>query len=244
MTCRDLFLSDVHLDERSSGRRRALVQLLDRHARGATRLFILGDLFNAWIGRKQLGDADVVEVCDAIARATAAGVETHFVAGNRDFYGLAALAERTGMVTHARGFAVDSFGSRIWVCHGHELYAGDRRTHMAQAVTHSRPVEWLFQRLPAGLTRFLARGYQNHSGRVVRHKSRSMLAVSDQTVLALFRAGHQAVVCGHTHRLAHVTYRLPCGRGHLYGLGSWDTQPHFLRHGPDGWHFHEFVATP
>ena len=238
MTAPDLFLSDLHLDERSADRQAALVRLLDRHGRHARRVFILGDLFNAWIGRKQLDEPYVVEAAEAVRRLTGCGVEVHFVAGNRDFYGLKALGRRTGMVTHKTGFAVDSFGARVWVCHGHSLYVHDRPTHMAQRITHSAPVEWLFQALPARLSTFLARGYKNHSGRVVRHKSPQMLSISDEAVTALFTAGHEAIVCGHTHRLAHTVYRWDGREGHLWNLGSWEDAPHFLRHGPNGWHFH------
>jgi len=225
VTAEDLFLSDLHLDERTPDRLAALVRLLERHGRRARRLYILGDLFDAWIGRKQLRAPYVARAADAIGSAADAGVEIHFVAGNRDFYGLDALGRRAGMVTHKRGFSVESFGRRLWVCHGHELLVHDRRTHMAQRVTHSAPVEWLFQALPARLSTFLARGYRNHSGRVVRHKTRRMLATADEAVLPLFEAGHHAIVCGHTHRPAHTVYRWDGREGHLWTLGAWADGP-------------------
>lgn len=234
----DLFISDVHLSHRSADRQAALAGFLRRQARGASRLFILGDLFNAWIGRKQLAEPYVAETADRLLELTRGGVEVHFVAGNRDFYGLAAIARRTGMVTHKSGFTVESLGRKVWVCHGHELYAHDRRTHLAQAVTHSRPVEFLFQSLPAKLATFLARGYENHSSRVVRHKTRRELTIPETTLVELFEAGHDDVICGHTHRLVHATYRWDGREGHLWNLGSWQDEPHFLRHGQDGWHFH------
>jgi UDP-2,3-diacylglucosamine hydrolase len=234
----DLFISDLHLDERTADRQAVMERFLRRHASRAARLFILGDLFNAWIGRKQLDDPHVAELLQAIRRATQAGVEVHFVAGNRDFYGLNELAARSGMVTHRRGFAVDSLGQRVWVCHGHDLCLGDRRTRSAQAVTHARPVEWIFQALPAGLTRFLAQGYKNHSARVVHHKERRDIQIADRALAELFDQGCQIVVCGHTHHLEHWLCRSGDRLGHVYNLGCWDRGPHFLRHGADGWHFH------
>jgi UDP-2,3-diacylglucosamine hydrolase len=239
----DLFISDLHLDAGADPRRAALVRFLDRHGSRAGRLFVLGDLFNVWIGRKQLGQKDVAEVTAAIRRLTASGVEVYFVAGNRDFYGLRHLARATGMTTHPRGFATESFGQRVWVCHGHDLFVHDRRTHMAQRVTHSWPVEWLFQGLPAPLAMFMARGYKNHSLRVVRHKSRRMLSIGDEAVLGIFEAGYRSIVCGHTHRLAHTIYRWPGGEGHLWNLGAWDQGPHFLRRDRDGWHFHHLESV-
>jgi UDP-2,3-diacylglucosamine hydrolase len=234
----DLFISDVHLSRDSADRAAALAALLERHARRASRLFILGDLFNAWIGRKQLAAPYVAATADRLRVLTQSGVETHFIAGNRDFYGLEAIAQRTGMVTHKAGFTVESFGRRVWLCHGHELYANDSRTHLAQAITHSRPVEALFQSLPTRLATFLAQGYESHSSRAVRYKTRRELSIGDETLRRIFDAGHDDLVCGHTHRLVHVTCRWDGGEGHLWNLGSWQDGPHFLRHGPDGWHFH------
>lgn len=238
MTGNDLFVSDLHLRADRADHRAALGRFLQREARRAARLFILGDLFHVWIGRKHLAEPFVAEVVEGLRQLTASGVDVHFIAGNRDFYGLKHLAARTGMTAHRKGFSVESQGRSVWVCHGHELYVHDRRTHMAQAVTHSRPVEWLFQTLPRPLAMFLAHGYQTHSGRVVAQKTPRMLSIDDEGVLRLFAAGHEAIVCGHTHRLAHVVYRWDGRRGHLYNLGSWDEGPHFLRHAPDGWHFH------
>jgi len=239
VTDNDLFISDLHLDRTTARRRAALVRFLERHGRGARRLFILGDLFNAWIGRKQLDEPDVVAVTEALRRAAEAGTELHFVAGNRDFYALEALGRQASMTTHAHGFAVESFGQRVWVCHGHELYRHDNRTRQAQSITHARPVEWVFGRLPKPLAMFLANGYTSHSKRVVRHKSRRMLTIPDESLSDRFAAGCDAIVCGHTHRLGHtVCRREGVVVGHLYNLGAWDDRPHFLRHGPDGWHFH------
>jgi len=237
----DLFISDLHLDETTGRRQAALVALLDRHGRRCRRLMILGDLFNAWIGRKQLDEPYVAQVTEALRRLTEAGVEVHFIAGNRDFYGLKVLSQRTGMVTHAHGFAIESFGQKVWVCHGHELYTRDHRTRHAQAITHSWLVEWMFARLlPKRLGLFLGNGYTTHSKRVVRHKSRRMLSIPDESLAELFAAGHQVIVCGHTHTLSHQACSSGGrGVGDLYNLGAWDHGPHFLRHGPDGWHFHE-----
>jgi UDP-2,3-diacylglucosamine hydrolase len=242
----DLFISDLHLGERTAARQQALERYLRRHARAAARMFNHGDLFTAWIGRNQLRHDYVRRLAEALrACAAGGGPEIHFIAGNRDFYGLRALSRRTGMVTHKRGFAVEAFGRTAWLCHGHELYTHDRRTHTAQAITHSWPVELLFQSLPQRLATFLAEGYQSHSGRAVRYKTARMLTIDDATVCRLFAAGHTDVVCGHTHRLAHTAYRWDGGEGHLWNLGSWDGEPgpHFLRHGADGWHFHRLEAN-
>jgi UDP-2,3-diacylglucosamine hydrolase len=235
----DLFISDVHLSARHPERRRALLSFFERHGARAARLFILGDLFSTWIGYKQLRDADAAEVAEALRRLTASGVETHFIAGNRDFYSLRQLAARTGMITHRDGFAVESFGQKVWLCHGHDLYRHDRRTQSAQSITHARPVEWFFTSvLPASLAKFLAVGYQNHSSRVVGHKTRREITIPDAALIEIFEAGHQCVVCGHTHRLEHLVCRRGGGQWDLYNLGSWEKTPHFLRHGADGWHFH------
>lgn len=245
----DLFISDLHLDADTAAHRRALAALVARHVTSATRLFIVGDLFNVWIGRRQMRDPDVREVMATVRRAADRGAEVHFIAGNRDFYGLSRLGATSGMATHRSGLTVDSLGQKVWVCHGHELYARDRDTHAAQKITHARAVEWLFQALPRQVAMFLARGYKSHSSRVVVQKDTRDLSLSDESLVERFEAGHAAIVCGHTHRLAHVAYRwrrtddTEPREAHLWNLGSWDQSgPHFLRHAGDGWHFHRIEA--
>ncbi len=239
----DLFISDIHLDGLHPTRQAVLEQFIELYAARAARLFILGDLFNAWIGRKQLADDYVRRLTQTVARAAAGGLEVHFVAGNRDFYGLQELGRAASMQTHTHGFSIDSFGQKTWVCHGHHLYRADRDTHGAQKVTNWRPIENIFQAVPARLARFLANGYQNYSRRAVRQKTRRMLTVSDEAMLELHQQGHQVIVSGHTHSLGHTVYKHDGQSWDFYNLGSWDTRPHFLRHGPDGWHFHTLERT-
>lgn len=234
----DLFVSDVHLDEATAARQRVLERFLEVHARRGRRLFILGDLFNAWYGRKQLDVDYVRRLTDALASTAAAGVEVHFLAGNRDFYCLEELGRAASMTAHSHGLTIESFGQRVYLSHGHRLYSADHRSRGAHSITHSPLVEAIFQRLPAGLARFLAQGYQRHSKRVVHHKSKRMLSMNDEALLSILMQGHDAMVCGHAHRISHTIYRRINRSWDVLGLGCWDEHPHFLRRGPDGWHFH------
>ena len=204
----DLFIADLHLDRDTPARLVALQAFLRRHVRPADRLFVLGDLFNVWIGRKQLDEPHIRQACLALRHAAEAGAHIHFVAGNRDFYALPLLAQRAAMTVHRDGFHVDSLGAHAWLCHGHCLHRHDRRTRNAQTVTHSTPVEFVFQHvLPRRLGLYLARGYTAHSQRVVRHKTGQMLSISNEALIDLLQQGYDTVVCGHTHRLAHVVFR-------------------------------------
>ena len=186
----DLFISDIHLDGVHHARQAVLERFLELHARRARRLYILGDLFNVWFGRKQLGDGYVQRIMAAIAGVAAAGVEVHFLAGNRDFYGLKELGRAGAMITYPRSLTIDSFGQRVYLCHGHRLFKRDHSSHSAQSITKFPLIEILFQRLPLEMARTLALAYREQSKRVLCHKNKRVLCISDDVMLDKIGRAH------------------------------------------------------
>ncbi len=79
-----LFVSDLHLDGSRPAATDAFLNFLDHEAAAADALYILGDLFEFWIGDDD-PDAEYQRVIAAIAKLTATGVRCHIMHGNRDF---------------------------------------------------------------------------------------------------------------------------------------------------------------
>ena len=79
------FVSDLHLSPRSPGATRLFLQFLAGRAREAEELYILGDLFEAWIGDDDSGDPFNAEVVAALRAASDAGLQISVMHGNRDF---------------------------------------------------------------------------------------------------------------------------------------------------------------
>ncbi len=80
-----LFISDLHLSPRSPGATRLFLRFLAGRARQASELFILGDLFEAWIGDDDIDDAYNAEIVTALRAASDAGLHISLLHGNRDF---------------------------------------------------------------------------------------------------------------------------------------------------------------
>ncbi|MGB5009154.1 MAG: UDP-2,3-diacylglucosamine diphosphatase [Candidatus Dechloromonas phosphoritropha] len=79
------FISDLHLSPRSPGATRLFLQFLAGRARQAEELYILGDLFEAWIGDDDSGDPFNAQVIAALHAASDAGLRISVMHGNRDF---------------------------------------------------------------------------------------------------------------------------------------------------------------
>ncbi|MEK7361981.1 MAG: metallophosphoesterase, partial [Pseudomonadota bacterium] len=80
-----LFISDLHLCSGRPQINRCFFGFLEREARAAAALYILGDLFEYWAGDDDLGDPLNAEVAAALARLAGSGVPTYLMHGNRDF---------------------------------------------------------------------------------------------------------------------------------------------------------------
>jgi UDP-2,3-diacylglucosamine hydrolase len=239
---RRLFLSDVHLSPRHPDRAERLLALLSREAGRIGELYILGDLFDYWIGPKHLDLPDYRETFDAMRGLSARGVRVVFLCGNRDFYVRRRFREALGLEVFTGPVTVPIDGGRVCLCHGDHLCTRDRSTQRAQVIIRSRAVEAIFTRLPAGLARFLALGYRGHSRRVTTSKPARRKALEDEAVLATFRAGADVIVCGHIHRPAKHIWQAD-GREHLlFVLGDWSTGSSYLVEEDGRWRLYGVTA--
>lgn len=231
---RRLLLSDVHLSPQHPGRTRRFLDLLRREAPRTDELYVLGDLFDYWIGPKHLDLPDYRDTLDALRGLH--GVRLVFLAGNRDFYIRRRFREFLNAET-AQGRLDVAFGPRrVHLCHGDRLCTRDRSTRRTQAVIRSRLVEAVFTRLPVSLARFLAEGYRGHSRRVTPGKPARHVALDERAVLEVFRQGADVIVCGHTHRAEKHTWRLDGRDRVLFSLGDWTRGASYLVEEDARWH--------
>ena len=150
--------------------------LLAGPARQAAALYILGDLFEAWIG----DDDDsplAVQVCDALA-ATATHTPVHLCRGNRDFLLGPGFTQRSGCRLMAEQEVVDLYGTPTLLCHGDELCTDD---HAYQAFrAQVRDPAWQAQvlALPLAQRRAMAAQLRDQSVRAGTAKSNQIMDVN------------------------------------------------------------------
>jgi UDP-2,3-diacylglucosamine hydrolase len=133
-----LFVSDLHLDASTPQANAAFLRFLGDDARSAQSLFVLGDLFETWIG-----DDDDDPARDAVCRALAAlaktGVDIAVLHGNRDFLYGVQFERRTGAKVLPDPSVVTLCDRRILLCHGDLLCTGDRAYQELRSTARDKP---------------------------------------------------------------------------------------------------------
>ena len=197
-----LFISDLHLDEARADSTRRFLELLRGEARAADALYILGDLFEYWLGDDD--DAELPRIAAEGLRGLAeSGVPVRFVHGNRDFLLGPDYAARSGMALLPECSVLDLYGQPTLLLHGDTLCTDD---HVYQAFRRqSRDPRWQAAVLAKSITerRAMARAARTESARHMAGLEADIMDVNAAAVGEAFRAhGVRRMIHGHTHRPA------------------------------------------
>jgi UDP-2,3-diacylglucosamine hydrolase len=197
-----LLASDLHLDPAHPAPVAAFLRFLAGPARDAEALYLLGDLFEAWVGDDD--DAPVLDqVGGSIAALAASGVPVHFQHGNRDFLLGPGYAARCGMHLLAEAVVHDLAGVPTLLMHGDQLCTRD---HAYQAFRRqARDPDWQSQLLsqPLAARRALAAKARAESRAHTAGTATEIMDVDGDAVRAsLTTHGVRRLIHGHTHRPA------------------------------------------
>ncbi|MCA0394781.1 MAG: UDP-2,3-diacylglucosamine diphosphatase [Proteobacteria bacterium] len=229
-----LFVSDLHLDPARPGITRLFGDFLDGEAREADALYILGDLFEAWVGDDDPSDAGAF-VADRLKALTDAGVPVSFQRGNRDFLLGTDYARRTGMTLLPDPAVVLLHGQPTLLMHGDLLCTDDTAYQQFRAQT--RDPAWQARFLSQPLDARLAFAQQARAASQARQgalrEAGTMETVTDvapATVEDLFvQYGIDTLIHGHTHRPAIHALQAGGRERKRIVLGDWYAQGSVLR---------------
>jgi UDP-2,3-diacylglucosamine hydrolase len=230
-----LFLSDLHLSPDRPAAAAAFEAFCAGPARAAAAVYVLGDLYDWWIGDDQLDDPFAARIAVALRTVTGAGVRVHVMQGNRDFLYGPRFERDTGASLLPEQLVIDVNGVPTVLLHGDELCTSDLdyqryRARMRTAETRRRLLA-----LPAFVRRWIARSLRRKSRDQAVQKPESILDVAEDAVVAMFRAlGVARMIHGHTHRPA--THRVDVD-GRLCErivLADWHDRGHWLEAGAEG----------
>ena len=236
-----LFISDLHLDAERPAITEVFGHFLDEEARGAEALYILGDLFEAWVG-----DDDPSEtgryVAEKLSALRGRGVPVYFQRGNRDFLLGEAYAARAGMSILPDPAVILLHGTPTLLMHGDLLCTGDTAYQQFRAQT--RDPRWQAQFLAQPLAARLAFAQQARAASQARHAELqgqgTMEAITDvapATVAStLARFGVDTLIHGHTHRPAVHALEVEDRACRRIVLGDWYEQGSVLRVDEHGAH--------
>ena len=219
-----LLISDLHLDPASPAIARQFLAFLDDQARAARALYILGDLFEAWLGDDDPAPASR-EIVEALRRLTDAGVPCFVMRGNRDFM----LGERfcadTGATLLEDGSIVELEGERVLLLHGDRLCTDDVSYQRFRRVVRNPAALWLLRHMSLERRQALARKMREGSRMHVTATRPEIMDVNADAVAAAFRrSGVRTMIHGHTHRPAIHTLEVDREPRRRIVLGDWYTQ--------------------
>ncbi len=229
-----LFISDLHLDAERSHITELFGRFLDAEARGADALYILGDLFEAWIGDDDPSPTATF-VADRLRVVADGGTPVWFMHGNRDFLVGQAFADRAGMTILPDPTVVDLYGKPVLLMHGDTLCTDDVAYQQFRAQTRD-PV-WQAQFLAQPLAARIAFAKQareaskaHQSGLGSQGTMETITDVAPAAVAAAFQQfGVETLIHGHTHRPAVHALDVDGRPRERIVLGDWYEQGSVLR---------------
>ena len=229
-----LFISDLHLDAARPTITELFGRFLREDARGADALYILGDLFEVWVGDDDPSDTGAF-VASGLRALSDAGTPVFFIRGNRDFLLGDDYARRAGMAILPDPAVVMLYGKPTLLMHGDTLCTDDVAYQAFRAQT--RNPQWQAQFLAQPLAARLVFAQQARAASKAHQcglrdngTMETITDVAPTTVdgaLARFRI--DTLIHGHTHRPAVHALAVEGRRCERIVLGDWYEQGSVLR---------------
>jgi UDP-2,3-diacylglucosamine hydrolase len=229
-----LLVSDVHLDTSRPAITQEFLGFLAGEARAARALYILGDLFEAWIGDDD-PDPEARAVISALRALTDSGVPCFVLHGNRDFLLGDRFARETGCRLLADGTVVELHGEPVLLMHGDVLCTADTSYQRLRRILRNPVALWTLRRLGLETRRRLGRKLRAGSQMHVGATAPEIMDVTPAAVIATLReAGLRTLIHGHTHRPAMHAVEVDGRKARRIVLGDWYQQGSVLEWRDDG----------
>lgn len=236
-----LFIADLHLCTEEPAITAGFLRFLAGDARKADALYILGDLFEAWIGDDDPNPLHR-EMAAAIKALTDSGVPCFFIHGNRDFLIGKHFARESGMTLLPQEKVLDLYGRNVLIMHGDTLCTDDTGYQAFRAKVHQPWLQKLFLSLPLFIRQRIAAKMRANSKAANSSKSLEIMDVNPQAVIAEMEK-HQVqwLIHGHTHRPAVHELTANAQPAFRVVLGAWHTEGSMIKVTPDDV---ELIAFP
>jgi len=224
-----LFIADLHLSEQRPAITEQFINFLNKEARQARALYILGDLFEAW-----LGDDCILpgyeEIIQSLKDLTDKQVPVYFIHGNRDFLISNRFSELTGCQLLDELTVITIDNQQYLIMHGDTLCTDDVKYQQFRSMV--RNPEWqqqLLSKTPAERIA-LAKQYREISQTETAQKASDIMDVNQAEVEKVMRASKvTTLIHGHTHRPNIHKFELDGQQAQRIVLGDWYEQGSVLR---------------
>jgi len=199
-------------------------------------VYILGDLFEYWIGDDAAEMTGMSPILDRLKQLTSSGVNGFFIRGNRDFLISEQFSESTGFTVLEDESIVDIYGEKVVILHGDSLCTDDhvhqqfRQQMMCNPVFHKQALSMSIEERIATAEKLRGMSAEHKS-----ELSNEIMDVNDDSVVSLFEKNKVSrMIHGHTHRPNIHQHNTSNGNATRIVLGDWYTQSSFLSISPEG----------
>lgn len=227
------FIADLHLCESRPDISACFFRFLENEAIEADKLYILGDLFEAWVG----DDDDSLylkEVAQAIYKLSKTGTQIYYIHGNRDFLLGERYAKQAGMTLLPEVDTMDLYGQLAVIMHGDTLCTRDIGYQEFRKKSRSWWWQAIVKSLPLFIRKKMAANYRKRSAVATSMKSQEIMDVTESEVVKCLELNQsQLLIHGHTHRPAVHQVKANGKTAQRIVLGDWYEQGAWLKVTPD-----------
>lgn len=230
----DIFISDLHLSDDRPEIYRAFCRFLQNLDDEVKQLYILGDLFEVWVGQdgnNELGTKVIAQLRLLAQRK----IRVFFQAGNRDFLIDRRFAKAADLELLPDFHLYEYYGRRVLLMHGDLLCTDDKDYLRFRNIVQNPVLKSAFRLLPATMRRTIGRGLRTKSQQDKVTKSAEIMDVNQSMVIrtmAHFQVPQ--MIHGHTHRPKVHRFGRSSEALERYVLGDWDDQLWWIKSDAEG----------
>ncbi len=229
-----LFISDLHLETDRPDIGDQFFAFLESEAKDAEALYILGDLFDAWVGDDD-PNPHFADVKAALRKLVNGGVPVYFMHGNRDFLVGDDFAEETGVRILPDPISVDLYGENVLLSHGDAMCTDDFEYQQIRVMTRKPEWQAMMRRKPLEERLLLAKAAREESNARGQTMDMDIVDVNDNAVKrTILDYGVDILLHGHTHRPDVHFVDVGDRVAKRIVLGDWYEQGSVLRWDEDG----------
>ncbi len=227
------FIADLHLAEDRPDITACFLSFLQHDAPQAQDLYIIGDLFEYWVGDDD-DSSFIIEISHAIKALSTLGCKIYFIHGNRDFLLGKRFAKQSGMQLLPEITLIDLYGRPVVILHGDTLCTRDIGYQAFRKKSRSWWWQAIIKSLPLFVRRKIASKYRDQSATATAMKSQDIMDVTESEVInCLEHHQSQLMIHGHTHRPYVHNIIANNQTAQRIVLGDWYEQGAWLKVTPD-----------
>jgi len=222
MTQQTVFISDIHLNEHQPAITERFIHFLENNQASIEKLYILGDLFDYWIGDDDHSPLKQ-SISQALKKCADAGVEIYFIHGNRDYLIGKKFAQSCGMILLNEKTVISLYGKTTLLMHGDLLCTDDHAYQKYRRIMFSPIIKKICVLPPLWLRRKIAKKLRKVSQDSNSIKSMDIMDVSNDSVIGALRESQaELLIHGHTHRQTIHEVSVDGKSAQRIVLGAWE----------------------